>query len=201
MPAPGWYSGLRPGSTFIGEFEDDPGYAHCRVCLWPVAGDVAGGDPCSYIVLTPGGDVYEEAWEDYSSADAVADFARVGPGVARDKHIVAFRDQLSAERLSDEVRTARRVAARTRGDRPKPREPADMRGVEGRTLQLPSVGIFARIVDGATGVSPVRRRIRGKSVGGTPTAGPSAGGAPTEGRPAGTVGRPAGRAPQAGIGG
>ena len=64
--APEWYRDLLPGEVFLAELADDPGYLHCRVCLWPVSSDVEGGLPLSFTVLTPGLDTYEELISDYN---------------------------------------------------------------------------------------------------------------------------------------
>ena len=61
----------RPGSRLIVQYPDlvDPGWAHERLVLWPCAGDVNGVS--TSIVLTPDGDVYEEADSDWARAEVV----------------------------------------------------------------------------------------------------------------------------------
>ena len=54
-----------PGARGLVTLEDDPGWAHERVFLWPVVAE--GGETEGFFVYTPGGDMYVEALGDYSS--------------------------------------------------------------------------------------------------------------------------------------
>ena len=64
-------AGRRPGSRLIVQYPDlvDPGWAHERLVFWPCAGDVNGVS--TSIVLTPDGDIYEEADSDWARAEVI----------------------------------------------------------------------------------------------------------------------------------
>ena len=107
------------------KFADDGGYVHERVALWPLAAAVEGTAATNHVILTPDGDVYEEAAADYSGfcaldngADAYsADF--VGGDV-----VIQFVQRISYADLQKEIQAARRSARATVGQRPQARPPA-----------------------------------------------------------------------------
>ncbi|CAK0812763.1 unnamed protein product [Prorocentrum cordatum] len=82
-----------PGLRILVQNEEDAGWTHERLLLWPSAADGS-----EWMVYTAGNDLYAEAWTDYRSAVTWAGRRRFPPGV---RNVVTFdRPLLDAEMIS-----------------------------------------------------------------------------------------------------
>ena len=68
-----------PGRRFLVKFGEDLGFVHERVSLWPLLSAIEGGPVASCAIVTPHGDVYEEAVADYRGFTLVEDGAAEYP--------------------------------------------------------------------------------------------------------------------------
>ncbi len=149
--------GVCPGSRGVVRFSEDPGWDHERVFL------VRTGE-ASWIVYTPGNDMYEESFGDYERLRMSR--ARRFPADAG--QVVSFSRALEADEIRELVVAARVEAAALLGE---PASEIDVSGAvdwHGRALAIPPPSAVG---------APNRRRLRGKqgtlaiadAVGGTAT--------------------------------
>ena len=106
----------RPGSHLIVRYPDpvDPGWAHERLVLWSCAGDVTG--VTTSIVLTPDGDVYEEAEADWETAEV---FTIEYPAWASAFKIRQFDEPMIRAAVIRHINIARREVKRVLAGRQK----------------------------------------------------------------------------------
>ena len=137
-----------PGQRLLVEFDEDPGYSHERLLLWPVFSDEE-----EWIVLTPHWDRYLERRCDWSSV-FLMNGRRVFPDSAQPE-VIHFEAVVDDEAFAEEVGAAR-LEARTEQvslpGRVAAAEPATGLTWDGGTRELPSSGIG----------DAIRRRLRGK---------------------------------------
>ena len=147
-------AGRRPGSRLIVQYPDpvDPGWAHERLVLWPCAGDVNGVS--TSIVLTPDGDVYEEAESDWARAEV---FTSDYPAWANDFNIRQFDEPVERAELILHINIARRAVHRVLAGRQKAPDVSELVDWSGAAYPLPRLGVLARGRDAFVRHRPVVR--------------------------------------------
>ena len=139
-----------PGVRGLVTFEDDPGWAHERLFLWPAA--AAGGEPEGYFVYTPGGDMYVESLADYGSGVFPTGRRGYPRGVPQ---VVAFNRPLEPEEMVELIKRARAESVIRSGASEPDGDIAEAVDWQGRRLRLPAYSAVH-----APRVPP--RRLRGK---------------------------------------
>ena len=111
-----------PGSRGRVTYEDDPGWVHERVWLWPVS-------LTSYIVYTPDNDMYEEDQSDYESVVMTSGRTQA---LAEVPNQVRFSRPLENPEMLELIKQARVMSGQLRGARGpiQPPSPMVLRGPE-----------------------------------------------------------------------
>ena len=139
-----------PGRRFLAKFGEDPGYVHERVCLWPLSSAIEGGPVASCVILTSGGDIYEEGVADYSGFQLLEnDSATYPAGFVGENQVVQFSAPLEDVDLLGEIQAARKRAGATLKDRRPARPATQWMAWNGIQKDLPPLGR----VDGAAGAA------------------------------------------------
>ena len=164
MP-PSGYRQIVPGQRFLVKFGDDVGYVHERVALWPLVAAVEGAFAMSHVVITPHGDIYEEAAADYAGFRLLDnDATGYPPDFVGDELVVQFAEGVADADLLKEIRSARRSARATVGQRPRASPPTKWLSWDGTESELPRGGVvdaLAGVLGAGTAiVRPVRDAVR-----------------------------------------
>ena len=146
--AAGSYRQLVPGRRFLVKFGEDPGFVHERVCLWPLSSAIQGGPVASCAIVTPHGDVYEEAVADYRGFTLVDNDASEYPeAFCEDQEIVQFPSPLENKDLLAEIQAARQRARASLGTRHPAKPPTQWMAWNGVLKDLPPL----KLADNAAG--------------------------------------------------
>ena len=93
--------GAVPGTRLVVRYAGDRGWDHERILLVKVS-------ESSWLVYTPGNDLYEESMTDYSRVIVMSGGRRYPPDAGK---VVAFSRPLEAGEVRELIETARREAA------------------------------------------------------------------------------------------
>ena len=140
----------RPGTRWLVEYPEDPGWAHERFLLWPCAGGAGGVS--SGIYLTPDGDLYEELDADYSRMET---FTESYPAWADELDVRQFDTPVEKPDLEHHMNIARREVQRVLAGRQRAPPVYKLVDWGGHTYPLPRVGILQAGRDALAGHRPV----------------------------------------------
>ena len=114
---------------------------HERVCLWPLSSAIEGGPVASCAIVTPHGDVYEEAVADYRGFTLVDnDAAEYPDDFVNDQDILQFPRPLEDKDLLAEIQAARQRARASLGTRHPAKPPTQWMSWSGALKDLPALG-------------------------------------------------------------
>lgn len=125
---------LKPGSRLVVEYNGKRGVAHERLLLWPVTGTPTA---LSYVCLTPGGDIYEEALADFTRVWDVTGTSRYPDDAPSD--LVQFANAPTDEEMEAYYEHGRSVAEANLRDQgvEGARAPGDCYDWTGSVVPLP----------------------------------------------------------------